>query len=217
MRPGTHAAGDGSFGRSAGMQVGRAVVLLAVAILIGVALLRHNSTSTGRIVSSTPTTAPSATGTSISPRTTAPPTTAPTSTTAPLRAPQDIKVLVANGTSTNGLASTVKSKLQAEGYQTLTSTNAPRATASVIYYRPGYQNEAKAMSQFLNLSPTSVQPMPAQAPVSDATAAAAANIIVVAGPDLASSGSTGGSGATTTTTRAHTTTTAGHTSTTAAH
>ena len=193
------------------MQVGRAVVLLAVAVLIGVVLLQHSgSSTTGRIVSSSQSS--SVTATSVAPPKTTPSTAPATTITAPLRAPQDIKVLVANGTSTNGLASTVKSKLQAEGYQTLTSTNSSeQVTATIIYYRPGYQNEANAMAQFLNLSPTAVQAMPAQAPVSSAAAASAnsANIIVVAGPDVAG-GTSGTTGATTTTTRARTTTTTTH-------
>jgi hypothetical protein len=194
------------------MQVGRAVALLAIAVLIGVVLLRHDGTSSGRIVSSSQTTVPP---TTPKPSNTTPSSVAHTTTTSstPLRAPQDIKVLVANGTSTNGLASTVKSKLQGEGYQTLTSTNSSeQVTATILYYRPGYQNEAAALAEFLTLSPTAVQAMPAQAPVSNPAAVDGANIIVVAGPDVAQGGSSGpsGTGATSTTTRPKTTTTSVH-------
>jgi hypothetical protein len=196
------------------MQVGRAVALLAIAVLIGVVLLRHNGTSSGRIVSSSQTTVPP---TTPKPSNTTASSVAHTTTTssAPLRAPQDIKVLVANGTSTNGLATTVKSKLQGEGYQTLTSTNSSeQVTATIVYYRPGYQNEATALAEFLTLSPTAVQAMPAQAPVSNPAAVDGANIIVVAGPDVAQGGASTG-GTTTTTVKSRTSsTTAGHTSST---
>jgi hypothetical protein len=194
------------------MQVGRAVALLAIAVLIGVVLLRHDGTSSGRIVSSSQTTVPP---TTPKPSNTTPSSVAHTTTTSstPLRAPQDIKVLVANGTSTNGLASTVKSKLQGEGYQTLTSTNSSeQVTATIVYYRPGYQTEAAALAEFLTLSPTAVQAMPAQAPVSNPAAVDGANIIVVAGPDVAQGGASTGSSGTgaTTTTRPKTTTTSVH-------
>jgi len=202
------------------MQVGRAVALLAIAVLIGVVLLRHAGTSSGRIVSSSQTTVPP---TTAKPSNTTPSSVAHTTTTSnvPLRAPQDIKVLVANGTSTNGLASTVKSKLQGEGYQTLTSTNSSeQVTATIVYYRPGYQNEAAALAELLGLSPTAVQAMPTQAPVSNPAAVDGANIIVVAGPDVAHGGSTGssgtgGTGATSTTVKSRTSsTTVGRTSST---
>ena len=195
------------------MQVGRAVALLAIAVLIGVVLLRHNGTSSGRIVSSSQTTVPP---TTPKPSNTTASSVAHTTTTssAPLRTPQDIKVLVANGTSTNGLASTLKSKLQGEGYQTLTSTNSSeQVTATIVYYRPGYQNEAAALAEFLTLSPTAVQAMPAQAPVSNPAAVDGANIIVVAGPDVGQGGATTGSsgtGGTSTTTRPKTTSTSVH-------
>src|SRR5688572_18585602 len=39
VRPGRYAAADGSFGRSAGSALGRGVLLLAVALVIGIVLL----------------------------------------------------------------------------------------------------------------------------------------------------------------------------------
>src|ERR1700724_2774497 len=99
MIPGNHAAGDGSFGRSAGTHAGKALALVAVAVLIGVLLLHRTGPGSVNVaVTRQPTTtAKSPGGPRPSP---GGPTTLPSATTTlPARAPQDVKVLVANGTS----------------------------------------------------------------------------------------------------------------------
>ena len=96
MRPGNHAAGDGSFGRSAGTNAGKAIALVAIAVLIGAVLLRHNG---GVQVSATGTKST----TTKKPAATAAPTTPgsviATPTTVGVRSPSSVKVLVANGTT----------------------------------------------------------------------------------------------------------------------
>jgi hypothetical protein len=206
VRPGQHAASDGSFGRSAGIQVGRAVALVAVAVVVGVILLRHNKTPSGATtVAARPTTT---TVHNTHPSTTA--ATQPGATT-PLRAPATVKVLVANGTVASGggsthLAGTVSTKLKGLGYNTLAAVNATQGvTASIVMFQPGYDKEAAALAQALGLPATAVQPLPTTPPVSSLFAA---NILVVAGPDLAqSTGSTTPSTAATTPTTSRTTTT----------
>src|SRR3954469_10452806 len=95
MKRGTHAADDGSFNRSAAIHTGRAAILLVVAFLIGVGLLHSADHSAVQI---------GTTGTATK-KTTTTTSTAPTTTTsiATLRDPRTIKVLSANGTSTNGV------------------------------------------------------------------------------------------------------------------
>ena len=200
MRPGQHAASDGSFGRSAGIQIGRALGLIAVAALIGIILLHHSGPSGTTVAAQgTTTTAPS------HPSSTPAPT--PTTTSTAPRPPSSVKVLVANGTVAGGgagvsqhLAGTVTQTLHAKGYNTLAPVDATqKVTASIVYFQPGYEKEAATLAASMALPVSAVQPMPAQPPVASLNGA---NILVVASTDLA-----GSPGSTTTTTIATTTTT----------
>jgi hypothetical protein len=187
MSPGSHAAGDGSFARSSGIQVGRAALLIAVAVVIGLILLRRTGGGVPAPVgTNTPTTVgtiPTTGGTSLGggPATTTRGGT--TTPTAALRAPTDIKVLVANGTSTPGLAGKVSNQLHAKGYVTLASVNSTQKPAStIVYFAAGYSGDAIALAGKLSLPSTAVQAMPVPPPVPSLNGA---NILVVVGPDLA--------------------------------
>lgn len=204
MRPGRYAAEDGSFARSTGTAVGRGVALLAVAVGLGVILLQTADDGTTTVSAGRTTTTQRASGTT----TTLLPTTAP-STTVAARAPSSVKVLTANGTSTQGAGSRIKDRLLAAQYNALAATDAKaKVAASVVYFTPGYDPEAAVIAQLLALAPTAVQPMPAAAPVADLKGA---NVLVVVGPELAAQSAP----ATTATTAKPTATTAKPTSTTA--
>jgi hypothetical protein len=192
VSPGSHAADDGSFGRSAGIQAGRAALLIGVAVLIGVLLLHRSPgggggpVAIGTDTTTTPTLAPitSPGGTGGTTGT----TRASSATTTQLRAPQDIKVLVANGTTTAGLAGKVSNLLHTKGYNTLASTNSTqKPTSTIVYFQPSYSADAAALAGKLGLPPTAVQAMPSPPPVANLNGA---NILVVVGPDLANTGST---------------------------
>ena len=106
--------------------------------------------------------------------------------------PKDVKVLVANGTTTAGAASRVVQPLTAAGYNVLAPTDATKAAktatrSSVVYFTPGYDLDARFIATRLTLQPTAVQTLPATPPVANTQGA---NVIVVVGPDLAGSGST---------------------------
>jgi hypothetical protein len=139
-----------------------------------------------------------------------PVTTAATTTvtTASARPASAVKVLVANGSNVRGLAGLIATKLHTAGYNTLAVVNATQqVAASVVYYQPGYQKEAALVGQVLALAPTAVQATPSPPPVTNLSTA---NILVVAGPDLApASGSTA--------TTVHTPATTAHAPTTTAH
>jgi hypothetical protein len=106
-----------------------------------------------------------------------------------------VKVLVVNGSNINGLAGRLKSRLSTQGYATVGTGNATQAaTSSRVYYQPGFASEAAVLAQFLKLAPSAAQTMPNPLPVRDL---AGANIVVDAGPDLASGTGTGGGPATT--------------------
>jgi len=214
VRPGRHAAADGSFERSAGTAAARGALLLVVAVVLGIVLLQAADKGT------------SSRGLTTGTRATTPTTTVPTPTTVATRAPADVKVLAVNGTTTAGLGSRVSDKLRTAGYNVLAPTDSSRkpVASSSVYFAVGYQSEATAIAELLGLQPTAVQPLPAAAPVADTRGA---NVLVLAGQDLsralpapattttvrrASTSST--TKATTTTVRKSTSTTA-HTATTA--
>lgn len=183
------------------MAMGRGIPLVALAFLIGLALLnRVDSTEPGDEVdaSSSDTTSTTAAGPAVAPEV--------TTTTAAPRAPREVRVLTANGTDVKGAGGRIKDRLMAAGYNTLAATDTrAKATESTVYFAAGYEREAAKVAEALGLAPTTVKAMPTPAPVADLKAA---NVLVVVGPDLASAGATG---ATTTTARsgtASTTTTA---------
>ena len=108
MRRGRQAADDGSFARSVGVHTARGAVLIGIAVFLGIVLLQK--VDSGKSVDSSVRAADS---------TTVPPTTAPAVTTT-TRSPTQVKVLVANGTTTSGVAATAKrtdrpSRLQRAG------------------------------------------------------------------------------------------------------
>jgi hypothetical protein len=178
--------------------LGRAVALIAVAVLLGLFLLHRSGPASG------PPALAAATSTT---QATTPPSTAAatTSSSVATKTPQAVKVLVANGTNTGGLAARLSTRLKGQGYDTVgAGTNASQAaTTSKVYYQPGFASEAAALAQVLKLPPSAAQPMPSPAPVSNL---GSANIVVVAGPDL-SAGSSGTGGGTPSTTRPSSSTT----------
>jgi len=210
VRPGRHAAADGSFERSAGTAAARGAFLLVVAVVLGIVLLQAADKGT------------SSRGLTTGTHASAPTTTVPTPTTLPTRAPADVKVLAVNGTTTAGVGSRVSDKLRTAGYNVLAPTDARRkpVASSSVYFTVGYQSEATVIADLLGLQSTAVQPMPATPPVADTRAA---NVLVLAGQDLAralpapattTTVRRAATGSTTTTARKSTSTTV-HTATTA--
>jgi hypothetical protein len=172
--------------------VGRAALLIGAAIAIGLILL-HRGGGAGpvSISGNSPTTSPLNQVTTLTTQVGAStPTTARGATTVPttIRAAPSIKVLVANGTSTPGLAGKVSNDLHAKGYTTLASVNATQKPPStVVYFQPSYSADAAALASKLNVAATGVQAMPSPPPVSNLSGA---NILVIVGPDLASTSTT---------------------------
>jgi hypothetical protein len=190
--------------RPAGVNAGRGAALIIAALVIGFLLLHDlddtsdiggGSVSAGRTEETTTTEA-------------RPVVTVPLTTTAPPKAPKDIKVLVINGTTTAGAASRVATALKPAGYNILRAVDASaqvKATtkASAVYYvTRDYEREAKAIQLALALPPTPVTAVPTPPPAPEVNTA---NVVIVVGPDLAKTGGTtttvrGGTTARTTTT-----------------
>src|SRR5262245_3648862 len=103
-------------GPSRGQSPVRGVVLVAVAVILGIFVLRAMD-NTGADVGSVATN---------STDTTASGEAGPTETTAPaVRTPAEVILIVANASGVSQAASTKSTQLQSAGYQTVDPTNAP--------------------------------------------------------------------------------------------
>jgi hypothetical protein len=190
------------------VNAGRGAALIVAALVIGFLLLHDldnggdfnggAAVTAGRSEDTTPTTLRVL------------PTVAST-TTAPIKAPKDVKVLAINGTTTAGAASRVGTVLKPAGYNVLRAVDATaqvKATtrASAVYYvTKEYEREAKAIQLALALPPAPITAVPTPPPAPEVNQA---NVVILVGPDLAKT--SGG----TTTTRRSTSTTRSSTSTT---
>ena len=163
--PHGHSAGGGS--------AGRAILLVAVAIALGAFLLARGFDGAGDTTAATgngtgqtetdpdggengddPETVESTTTTTTTTTTTQPPIVT--------RPPGEVKVAVANGTGDRGRAGRTAGILNASGYVTAAkNTQQDRVGESVIYYRPGYGDDAKAVASALGAPPDLLTPAPA--------------------------------------------------------
>jgi hypothetical protein len=100
----------------------------------------------------------------------------PTSVTHP---PNEVRVLVANGTDIPGAASQVQSQLVALGYNALSPQNGPPSDQSWVYYEPTYQGDARAIADSLGIAQEQVAPMPEPPPIDTLEA----NVLVLIGND----------------------------------
>lgn len=164
MKPGRYAASDGSFAKSAGGAGARGLALLAVALLIGIVLLNATdadppgSTVVARGDSDTAdgTDDDDADGEGTPASTTAP---VAVTTTLPVRAPKDVKVIVANASPTRGAAGTASDKLKPLGFNVLAPSNAVATNDTTVFFVPGFDRDAAAVASALGLAPTTVKPI----------------------------------------------------------
>lgn len=97
--------------------------------------------------------------------------------------PQDVRVLVGNGTEIGGAAGRAKDTLVANAYNALPPQNATLVTSSTaFYYIEGYEGDARQIARLVGGTPDQVQPMPATPPVLDLSDA---HVFVHLGTDLA--------------------------------
>jgi hypothetical protein len=180
LKPGRYAAADGSFGRSAGGALGRGIVLLAIAMVIGIVLLNATDAEPpGAQVTTKPSGSSSSSGGGGSSGTTT--TVAPT-TTLPTHAPRDVKVIVANASSVKGAGAKASDALKPPGYNVLAPANATAVNESAVYFVPGYDRDAAALAAALQFPATAVKPMPNPPPLADSKGA---NVVVILGGDQA--------------------------------
>jgi hypothetical protein len=167
-----------------GVHTLKAVVVIAVVVILGVFLLYKVKTpakTTAAVSSGVATT-------THVPHSAGPTTSLPRSTTTTSLVPvSSVKLQVLNGVLTGSLAGQWSTKLKANpGYNTLAPDNATAKVASSVIYviTPGYGPEANALAAVVGLTPSAVQttlPSSAPIPAADKTNA---NLVLIIGPDL---------------------------------
>ena len=164
--PHAHSSGGGS--------AGRAIVLVIVAVALGALLLARgfdgaddtSAPSNGDSAEQEPSDpeGEGANGDKPSTEAESTSTTTTTTTTVPpivTHLPGEVKVAVANGTGERGRASRTTGVLNAGGYVTAAkNTEQDRVSESVIYYRPGYGDDAKAVASALGAPADLLTPAP---------------------------------------------------------
>lgn len=153
----------------------RAALLIVLAIIIGIVLLQVIDDGSGPIGDggTTTTTAASTTSTSRGTTTT---TKADPKETGTVRTPQQVTVLVRNGSGVGGAAATVTNTLRALGYQTLPASDAPAQVGNTVYYQSGYKRECAAVATTVGGN-AGVKEMPTPVP----TGAERANCLAILG------------------------------------
>ena len=153
----------------------RAALLIVLAIIIGIVLLQVIDDGSGPIGDggTTTTTAASTTSTSRGTTTT---TKADPKETGTVRTPQQVTVLVLNGSGVGGAAATVTKTLRALGYQTLPASDAPAQVGNTVYYQSGYKRECAAVATTV-VGNAGVKEMPTPVP----TGAERANCLAILG------------------------------------
>ena len=139
------------------------VVLAIIILFVGAAFLMLRSTTPS---SSTPTTLPTSSTT--------------TTTTQHVVDKSQVRVQVANGTATAGLATVYTHKLLTIGWDTLPPINGRRVDATDIYYRPGYEWAATEIASEIKVNDHDVKPIGSTYLWSGQ---AGDNVIVLLGPD----------------------------------
>ncbi len=131
------------------------------------------------------TTAPATTASTTAPTTAAPTTTAlPTTTTVPGPLPRNqVRLVLANGDGRFKLASTTADRMRPLGYVIALGDSLKPSDATLVYYRPGFADEAAVVAKDLGVPKAIVAAFPANAaqPITDADAKG--DVIVVLGPD----------------------------------
>ena len=94
--------------------------------------------------------------------------------------PADVRVVVANGDGRFNLAGKNGSRLEAAGYTQIDLEDAAKVPATVLYYRPGFDDEAALIAQALLVPDALLEPLP-DTPITSNDALG--DVIVVLGPD----------------------------------
>lgn len=183
--PGRYAAQDGSFARSAGGAAGRGVVLIVVAVVIGLVLLARGFDGSGPSVASDSSESSSApddttadgSGDEVAPDedgdglpdeaaigdgTAETPDEIGTTSDLPgtTNPPGEVRVAAINATGESGVAGRATALLDTQGYVTAAKNSVSPAEISIIYYRAGFSEDAKAVASHLSAPADIILPAP---------------------------------------------------------
>lgn len=127
------------------------------------------------------TVAPASTTSAPATTTTAPPTTAaPTTVASGTLDRADVRLVIANGDGRFNLAGINADRLYAAGYVTIDLTDAAKVPATILYYRPGFDDEAAIVAADLLVPNAILEPLPdTPITINDELG----DIVVVLGPD----------------------------------
>ena len=206
----------------------KGLVIIGGAVVVGLAVFASFGTPTTATGGSPPDTEASRT------KVTVPPVTLPevTTTSMPLRDPKDVKIVVANGTSSSAGSKKVIEALKPACFavqspvDATAKVKAERRPTTTVYSTPGYEREAAQITTRLGLQTTANAALPPDLPIPK-TGVPTYNVLVLVGQDLidnppqplspcdsGTTGSTSAGGSTSSTRRGGTTTTRARTSTT---
>jgi hypothetical protein len=158
------------------------VGVVVVAVVIG-ALLMPSATRAPLNVSTASQTTPTTPPSSVSSTTVAHGAGTTTTQATIVAGAALIHVLVANGTTITNLAGGTSTYLRSRGFSTLPALDATtKVTGTLVYAGSGDRSAATTVANALGLSSNNIQPVSAVPPVASA---AGANVVVIAGPDLA--------------------------------
>ena len=168
-----------------GLNVGRAAILIVVALFIGIFVLKQGDD------------APSLSSSDLSPNTTIPTiddtsdTTAPrvavtVPTTVATRVPNSFKTIAINATNTGGVGGKATTKLTAAGYNALapgdaTSSVKASTKTSLVLYAAGFEREAALVVSLFGLPSSALRPLTTPPP---SVAVKDSSIVLLVGPDL---------------------------------
>jgi hypothetical protein len=150
------------------VHVGKAAALIVVAVVLGVIVLRDNSSSGFATSTNVRSTLPDFTNTTLPSLSTT--TTAARATERPA---STVKVVAINATGTSGKAGQATAKLQQAGYNALQPGNATQAvtnshpTALIYVVTPGYDREAQTIAGLFGLPASAVRALPTPSPSPD--------------------------------------------------
>lgn len=106
-----------------------------------------------------------------------------TTTTAPVKAPSEVTVVVLNGTSVGGAAGKYSTALGTAGYVMLDPTDATtKVPVTQVFFAPGFEREAAAVALAAG-APATVTPAPLPTPPPGEIGEA--NVVLVVGTDIA--------------------------------
>ena len=180
---------SGRPGAPAGSTV--AIVIAAVAVLLGLFVLKKFSDD-DETVNTTPTTKPPAGVTTLpgSTGTTKPASPGTSAVAVPDKPNKDVKLIVANASGTGGAAAKLSAILTKAGFTTIKATNATGAKidTSIVYYdttMPGARENALFAAKTMGLPATAVKSMPAKIPTTEAKLEDGTGVLVLLGLDKA--------------------------------